>query len=184
MRNLFLRALCAALSLTLALGVARAEEQTVDMTKWITLTVKQGEEIKLSFAASAGDVWVKVTGVEDEKIEKAPTQLPSLQKYKATGTEITIFGAIDQFVCSNNYELLTAINEYEHTTNEIRLRPKSTHDTGREQECKSDEIRLLPQSTISTGRKQECKSDGIILRPKSTHDTGRKQECQADTFLL
>ena len=110
MRRVFLGALCTVLSIVLALGHARGEEQTVDMTKWITLTVKQGEEIKLSFAASAGDVWVKVTGVEGEKIEKAPKQLPSLQKHKATGTEITIFGAIDQFVCSNNYELLTAIN--------------------------------------------------------------------------
>ena len=109
-KNLWLVGVLGFLLTICSAGHARGEEQTVDMTKWITLTVKQGEEIKLSFAASAGDVWVKVTGVEGEKIEKAPTQLPSLQKYKATGTEITIFGAIDQFVCSNNYELLTAIN--------------------------------------------------------------------------
>ena len=109
-KNLWLVGVLGFLLTICSAGHARGEEQTVDMTKWITLTVKQGEEIKLSFAASAGDVWVKVTGVEGEKIEKAPTQLPSLQKYKATGIEITIFGAIDQFVCSNNYELLTAIN--------------------------------------------------------------------------
>ena len=135
-KNLWLVGVLGFLLTICSAGHARAEEQTVDMTKWITLTVKQGEEIKLSFAASAGDVWVKVTGVEGEKIEKAPTRLSWVQqKYKATGTEITIFGAIDQFVCSNNYELLTAINVSTNTTNEIRLRPKSTHDTGREQEC-------------------------------------------------
>ena len=110
-KNLWLVGVLGFLLTICSAGHARGEEQTVDMTKWITLTVKQGEEIKLSFAASAGDVWVKVTGVEGEKIEKAPTQLPwDLLKYKATGTEITIFGAIDQFSCSNNYELLTAIN--------------------------------------------------------------------------
>ena len=110
MRKLFLRALCTALSLTLALGVAWAEEQTVDMKKWITLTVKQGDYISLAFAASAGDVGVKVSGVEDEKIEKAPMQLQTQRRYKARGTEIKVFGAIEQFSCHSNTTVLTAID--------------------------------------------------------------------------
>ena len=110
MRKLFLRALCTALSLTLVLGVAWAEEQTVDMKKWITLTVKQGDYISLAFAASAGDVGVKVSGVEDEKIEKAPMQLQTQRRYKARGTEIKVFGAIEQFSCHSNSTVLTTID--------------------------------------------------------------------------
>ena len=72
-----------------------AQESKVDMTKWITLTVKESATIRLCLAAASGDVWVKVTGVEDEKEEKAPTSLYQQREYKTTGSTLTIYGAID-----------------------------------------------------------------------------------------
>ena len=171
MRKFFLRALCAALSLTLALGVARAEEQTVDMTKWITLTVKQGEEIILSFAASAGDVWVKVTGVEGEKIEKAPTQLPWEQlKYKATGTEIKVFGAIDQFSCSNNDELLTAIN--------VSANPQLT-----ELNCSSNQLTTLDVNKNVNLTKLDCSRNQLTTLDVSKNVNLTDLSCVANQLL-
>ena len=76
------------------------------MTKWITLTVKQGAEIKLDFSGSSSDVWVKVTGVENEKEEKVTTSLVGEMEYKATGTTVTVYGAIEKFGCSYNNTLI------------------------------------------------------------------------------
>ncbi len=108
-------ALCTLLCFTFGLNTVCAEESKVDMTKYITLTVKQGEKIKLDFAASTTGVWVKVSGVKDEKEEEAPTQLHAWynspkHEYEAMGTEITVYGVIDQFHISHNKENLTAID--------------------------------------------------------------------------
>jgi len=112
-RIIIFSALCTLLCFTFGFTTVNAEESKVDMNKCITLTVKQGAEIQLGFAASTSGVWVKVTGVKNEKVEKAPITLPSWNnqnKYEATGTEITVYGAIEEFICSNNHENLTALD--------------------------------------------------------------------------
>ncbi len=106
-------ALSTLLCFTFGLHTVHAEESKVDMSKCITLTVKQGAMIKLDFAASTAGVWVKVTGVKDEKVEEAPTKLHGYgeqPKYVATGTEIKVYGAIDKFTCYSNEENLTALD--------------------------------------------------------------------------
>ena len=55
------------LCLTPFLTSVSAQESKVDLTKCITLTVKEGQKIKLDFAEPSGEVWVKVTGGKDEK---------------------------------------------------------------------------------------------------------------------
>ena len=106
-------ALCTLLCFTFGLNTVRAEESKVDMSRCITLTVKQGEKIKLDFAASTTGVWVKVSGVKDEKEEEAPTQLHGYDEqpqYEATGTEIKVYGAIDKFRIYHNEEKISAID--------------------------------------------------------------------------
>ena len=102
--------LCPLLCLGLGLEEADAQASQVDMTKWITLTVKQGAEIKLYFSGSPSDVWVKVTGVENEKEEKVTTSLAGKKEYKATGTTVTVYGAITVFGCSDNEGNLTTLD--------------------------------------------------------------------------
>lgn len=95
-----------------------ADESKVDMTKCITLTVKPGEKIKLDFAVATAGVWVKVTGVKDEKAEEAPTKLHDWKQqpeYEAKGTEIKVYGAIERFTCYSNGENLTALDVSEST---------------------------------------------------------------------
>ena len=91
--------------LTVSLCAVYAQGSEVDMSKYITLTVKQGAMIKLDFAASTSGVKVKIEGVKDAVEEDAPTSLHGKDKqpkYKATGTEINVYGAIDQFTCYDN----------------------------------------------------------------------------------
>ena len=91
--------------LTVSLCAVYAQGSKVDMSKYITLTVKQGAMIKLDFAASTSGVKVKIEGVKDAMEEDAPTSLHGKDKqpeYKATGTEINVYGAIDQFTCYDN----------------------------------------------------------------------------------
>ena len=87
-----------------------AQTSKVDMTKWMTPTVKEGTKIKLDFAAATGDIWVKVSGVKEEKEENAPTSLTRQKAYETRGTTLTVYGAIEKFNCSNNYGNLTAID--------------------------------------------------------------------------
>ncbi|MBB1540854.1 MAG: hypothetical protein HG459_005910 [Bacteroidia bacterium] len=94
-RTLILSMLCPLLCLGLGLEEADAQASQVDMTKWITLTVKQGAEIKLDFSDSPSDVWVKVTGVENEKEEKVTTSSAGKKEYKAAGTTLIVYGAIE-----------------------------------------------------------------------------------------
>ncbi len=116
-------ALCTLLCFTFGFNAVHAEDSKVDMSKCITLTVKQGAEIQLGFSAYTSGVWVKVTGVKNETVEEAPTTLPDWDqqnKYEATGTEITVYGAIKKFRCNSNNENLTAL-DLRHNVNLTEL---------------------------------------------------------------
>jgi len=104
-RKIILGVLSTLMCLTVSLCAVYAQGSKVDMSKYITLTVKQGAMIKLDFAASTSGVKVKIEGVKDAMEEDAPTSLHGKDKqpeYKATGTEINVYGAIDQFTCYDN----------------------------------------------------------------------------------
>ncbi len=116
MRSLIFAVLCFALFFSLDLASVRAEEGKVDVSKWITLTVKHGAKIKLEFAASTANTWVRVAGVKDEKKELAPEYLKHNQRqYEAIGTEIKVYGALDQFACYENGDLLTDLDPRANT---------------------------------------------------------------------
>ncbi len=96
--------------LCLTFGLVHAQ---VDMSKCITLTVKQGATIKLDFAASTSGVKVKVEGVKNPKEEDARTYLlnsDAQPQYEAQGTEIKVYGAIVNFSCHSNEANLTALD--------------------------------------------------------------------------
>jgi len=113
MRQILFGVLSTLVCLIFGLHAVYGQGGEVDMSKCITLTVKQGEKIKLDFAASTSGVKVKVVGVKDEKEEEAPTSLhyrENQPKYEATSTEITVYGAINKFTCYKNGENLTALD--------------------------------------------------------------------------
>ena len=105
-RTLILSMLCTLLCLTLSLRGVDAQESKVDMTKWITLTVKYGAEISFRYTAPDG-VWIRVVGVEGEKDETNPSYLQWKDMgYRAIGTTVTVYGAIEEFDCSYNKTLI------------------------------------------------------------------------------
>ena len=108
--------LLVALSFVFVQSAAYAQESKVDVTKCITLTVKQGVKIRMAFAASTENVWVRVTGVKNEKEEKAPTYLNfGQQEYEVSGTEVKVYGAIIKFSCHWNKENLIALDVSKNT---------------------------------------------------------------------
>ena len=110
--------LCIMLSL---LGIRTASAEGVDMSKYITLTVKQGAKIKLNVSAQNPNTVYRVTGVKDEKELIAPSFLNFNQlEYEALGTEIKVYGAISAFSCHSNYENLTGLS-IENNTGLTRL---------------------------------------------------------------
>ena len=110
MKRLFISSVvCFLLCLTPFLTSVSAQESKVDLTKCITLTVKECQKIKLDFAEPSAVVWVKVTGVKDEKKEKASVNLTVSKGYESIATTIKVYGAIEMFSCSNNDENLTGI---------------------------------------------------------------------------
>ncbi len=81
--------LCAVFALFYGVGILHAEEGKVDMTKWITITLKPGtDKIRLDFQDPS--VWTKVTGVKNSHEELAT----SSRYYEAESTEIKVYGAI------------------------------------------------------------------------------------------
>jgi len=105
MRQIIFWVLSTLVCLTFGLSAVYAQGSGVDMSKCITLTVRQGEKIKLNFGASTAGVKGKVTGVKNEKEEVASTDFVwynDQPEYEALGTEIKVYGAIDQFTCYRN----------------------------------------------------------------------------------
>ncbi len=193
MRRLFIfSALCTLLCFMFGLHSVRAEGE-VDMTKWITLTVKQGEKIKLDFAASTAGVWVKVTGVTDEKAEEAPTKLHGWKQqpeYEAKGTEIKVYGAIERFTCYSNKENLTALDVSESTNltyldcsnNKISALDVRKHVNLTELDCSHNQLSDFDVTQNVSLRELDCRYNKISALDVRKHVNLTKLYC--DTNLL
>ena len=103
----------------LAVGLltsATTMAQTVNMSSYITLTVKSGEEIKLKFKAAAAGTPVKiVSGSRDTTFTVDNDWMTHYVKYKSDGTTMTVYGTITGFICDGNGTNLTAIDPSHNT---------------------------------------------------------------------
>lgn len=89
--------------------------QEVNLNKFVTLTVTNGQQIKLNFKAAAPNTPVRIiSGNTVENItvgidwfRKDPTDYFTML---SDGNTMTIYGDINEFDCSNNLEALTEID--------------------------------------------------------------------------
>ncbi len=105
-----------ALLLVLTLFATVATAQTVDMTKYITLTVQQGQQIRFSFLAAADGTPVKIVSGSTESEVTVGTSWTIYQAYRSGATTMTIYGDIIGFDCYNNVAKLTAIDVTKNTS--------------------------------------------------------------------
>ena len=87
----------------------------VDTSRYITLTVSNGEVIKLDFKAAAANTSVRIkSGITDTTITVG-TSWKGITSYTAADSVMTVYGDIIVFYCSNNRAKLTAIDLSHHT---------------------------------------------------------------------
>ena len=104
MRRILYGVLCVVLYLMLGVGTAYAEAGQVDMSKWITIKVDRHTMLYLWFESSSEDVWVKVTGVEEEGVVKVTKGEPvDFYCIGSSTTEIKVYGAIERLQCNESH---------------------------------------------------------------------------------
>ena len=81
-----------------------------NMNRYITLTVKDGEAIRLNFKAAADDTPVRIVSGSNKENITVGTNWIGIASYTAGSTTMTIYGDITRFNCSGNGANLTAID--------------------------------------------------------------------------
>ncbi|NLO69679.1 MAG: hypothetical protein GX102_01755 [Porphyromonadaceae bacterium] len=92
-----------------------AVAQTVNMDRYITLTVEQGKQIGLSFSADADNTGVKVVSGTQETTITVGTIWTDLKSYHAGADTMTIYGNVRRLDCSNNGTELTGLDASKNT---------------------------------------------------------------------
>ena len=90
--------------------IANLFAQTVNMNKYITLTVTQGQQIQLDLKASAANTGVKVVSGSWDTTLSVGVSWTGFRNYTANASTMTIYGDVTYFDCSYNYSLLTNID--------------------------------------------------------------------------
>ncbi len=98
------------ISLVLLMGVNTLQAQSVNMDKYITLTVIPNEEISLAFKAETDNTPIKiVSGIQEYDVNVGNTWT-NAHNYLAQGSTMTIYGNLSGFDCNSNFGKLTACN--------------------------------------------------------------------------
>ena len=109
--------------------IASTTAQAQNMSRYITLTVKNGAKIKLKLNAAADGTPVKIKSGSNEQIVTV-NKAQGTFNYTATDTIMTVYGDVTIFHCNYNKANITALDP--------------SHNTGLlELNCSSDSIRSL-----------------------------------------
>ena len=107
MRKLFL---FFALTVGLLASASTLQAQTVNMNRYITLTVADGAAIKLDFSAAAAGTPVRIVSGSNIQNITVDNYWYGDADYTADGTTMTVYGDLKRFSCSGNGENLTALD--------------------------------------------------------------------------
>ena len=92
------------------------QAQTVNMSRYITLTVKSGNNILLCFKAATAGTPVRIVSGSNTYDTTADTDLPvDPDAYSAGDTKMTVYGNLTGFDCSQNDYDITAIDVSHNT---------------------------------------------------------------------
>ena len=107
-----------------ALGGAKVTSKVVisptgvgepNMSRYITLTVKSGEDIKLDLAAAAAATPVRIVSGSNTQNITVGTSWTGIATYTTRGTEMKVYGDLIGFDCSGNGANLTALDVSHNT---------------------------------------------------------------------
>ena len=117
-------------------------------SRYITLTVKNGEAIKLSFKAAAEGTPIRIVSGSNTRDTTVGTSSTGFKYYTAYGTTMTVYGDLTGFDCSQNDYDITAI-DVSHNTQLTELR------------CFSNRLTALDVSGCTQLKMLNCRSNEL-----------------------
>jgi len=87
----------------------------LNMSRYITLTVKNGEAIKLDFNAANEGTPIRIVSGSNTQDITVGASWTGIKDYTAAGTTMTIYGDLTGFDCHNNGENVTALDASNNT---------------------------------------------------------------------
>ena len=112
-------ALIFSLIVGLLTNASTLQAQTVNMSRYITLTVKKDSAIILNFIAAAANTPVRIVSGSNTQDITVGTGWIGRTSYTADGTTMTVYGDLTGFSCSSNGANLTALDPSHNTQLEI-----------------------------------------------------------------
>ena len=138
-------------------------------SRYITLTVKNGEAIKLSFKAAAEGTPIRIVSGSNTRDTTVGTSWTGFSSYTAYGTTMTVYGDLTGFDCSQNDYDITAI-DVSHNTQLTELRCFSNRLTALDVSgctqlkmlnCRSNELTALDVSECTQLTELRCKNNTL-----------------------
>ncbi len=108
MKSVFQKILIAILAILWS--VLSVQAQSVNMSRYIKLTVKEGADIKLDLWADATGTPVKIVSGNQEKIITVGKDWIGYKGYSAGAGTMTIYGDLQRFDCNSNDDNITALD--------------------------------------------------------------------------
>ena len=91
-------------------GVSSVQAQSVNMDRYITLTVKQGAAVLINMAADAANTPIKIVSGDKEQTITVGTLWTGVKSYNAGATTMTVYGNVLKFDCNENMEDITGLD--------------------------------------------------------------------------
>ena len=104
-----------ALAVGLLTSASTLQAQTVNMSRYITLTVEKDSAIKLDFRAAAAGTPVRIVSGSNTRDITVGTSWTGRATYTADGTTMTVYGDLTGFNCRDNGANLTALDPSHNT---------------------------------------------------------------------
>ena len=104
-----------ALAVGLLTSASTLQAQTVNMSRYITLTVKKDSAIRLDLKVAATNTPVRIVSGSNTQDITVGTGWTGYRNYTAGSTTMTVYGDIISFDCSGNITKVTAIDVSHNT---------------------------------------------------------------------
>ena len=175
-----------ALIVGLLASASTMQAQTVNMSRYITLTVKSGKNILLCFKAATAGTPVRIVSGSNTYDITADTDLPvDPDAYSAGDTKMTVYGNLTGFDCSQNDYDITAIDvshntqltELYCTNNKITSLDVSNNTQLTGLYCTSNQLSSLNASGCTQLKTLNCVSNQLLSLNVSGCTQLTKVEC-------
>ena len=108
MKSVFQKILIALLAILW--GISSVQAQSVNMSRYITLTVEKGADILLDIAADAASTPIKIVSGDKEQTITVGTSWTGVKSYTAGDATMTVYGDALKLDCSKNGAKVTGLN--------------------------------------------------------------------------